>query len=741
MRRFLKRWAHFLPAVLLLGAIVVKGSQFYFVEDAQNLIFDQFQRWKPRKYEPVPVRIVDLDDESLARLGQWPWSRIRVAELVDRLRQLGVKAIGFDIVFAESDRTSPSRIPELKTLNIELGRLPDHDKVFAQAVAKAPVVTGFVLKGGKNEVTPALKSPMRVDAARTIPWLGVNRFNAAVVNIPEVEKAAPGNGNFSFQPERDGVIRRVPLIFGLRDQVYPSLSLEALRLASDADQVIVKTVPRTGVESIRLVNSKQRRVVDIPTDQSGRVLLYDSNWQDVRFVPAWKVLEKKIDPKVAELLRGNIIFVGTSAPGLMDLRTTPLARATAGVGLHAQITEQVLLQKFLKRPEWIPGAEALFILLFGGALLYLLPRVGATWCGLVGAGAVGFAWALSWYGFSFFGYLIDPLIPAVTLMLVYVSSSLISYMETEADKQQIRSAFGQYLSPVLVEQLADHPEKLALGGEMKEMTLLFTDIRGFTTISERFADNPTGLTQLINGFLTPMTDVILGNKGTVDKYMGDCIMAFWNAPLDDADHAANACRSALEMERRLRELNQTWEAKVKKEGGTFVPIHTGVGINTGVCCVGNMGSQQRFDYSVLGDDVNLASRLEGQSKTYGVEIVVGENTRQKAPGFTYLELDLIRVKGKTKPVRIYTLLGDGGLGKDAAFQELAEQHEKLLTAYREQEWPTAVKILAKTSKLAASVNGGIDLEKLYKLYAERIKTFRVDPPGKDWDGVFIATSK
>lgn len=759
MRSFLKRWIHILiPAVILLFGAGLKFFQFDFIEDEQNLIFDQFQRRKPRQYEPIPVRIVDIDDESLARLGQWPWPRTKVAEMVDRLRALGAKAIAFDIVFAEADRTSPVNVirqwpqtPETAELRASAERLPDHDQILARAISKAPVVAGYVLIHDHSKEKPNRKAKMLVDVDSTWEWLGINRFMGALTNIPAIEKAAPGNGNFSFEPERDGVIRRVPLLFGLHDpedpkdaaQVLPSLSLEALRLAYGADQIIVRTRPSTGVRSISLrstTNPNSKEFV-IPTDENGRVLLYDSGPRPERSVAAWKVLDKKFDAEIGPAIRGSIVYIGTSAPGLMDLRSTPLQRAAAGVGLHAQITEQILLGKFLHRPGEAIDMEAYFILFIGAALIFLLPRAGAAWCGIIGAGAALGAWAVSWYGFSVFGYLIEPFLPTLTLLLVYLSSSLISYIRTEADKRQIRGAFAQYLSPVLVEQLADHPEKLVLGGEMKEMTLLFTDIRGFTTISEKFADNPHGLTQLINGFLTPMTDVVLSHNGTVDKYMGDCIMAFWNAPLDDPKHAANACRAALEMQRRLLELNKRSETRVKKEGGTYVPIHTGVGINTGICCVGNMGSQQRFDYSVLGDDVNLASRLEGQSKTYGVEIVVGENTREKAPGFSYLELDLIRVKGKTKPVRIYTLLGEDKLQEEDTFRNLLKGHDELLAAYREQEWQDAVKLLSKVSKLACAVDGGLDLERFYKLYAERIKAFRLDPPGKNWDGVFIATTK
>jgi adenylate cyclase len=312
-------------------------------------------------------------------------------------------------------------------------------------------------------------------------------------------------------------------------------------------------------------------------------------------------------------------------------------------------------------------------------------------------------------------------------------SSLVSYLKSETERRQVRNAFTRYMHPKLVEELAKHPEKLRLGGETRPMTILFCDIRGFTTISEQF--DAHGLTQMINKFLTPMTGIIMDNRGYIDKYIGDCIMAFWNAPLDDRDHAVNACVSALSMHQRLAELGEVWEAEAKAEGRKYVPIHIGIGLNTGDCCVGNMGADQRFNYSVLGDDVNLASRLEGQSKPYGVGTVIGPRTRELTPEFAALELDLIRVKGKTRPVRIFTLLGDPEMAESVEFKSHAGRHERLLAAYRSQKWDEAESLLAQCRQ------ADLHLGKLYDLYAERISAFRQNPPGADWDGTYTATSK
>ncbi|MBM3571087.1 MAG: adenylate/guanylate cyclase domain-containing protein, partial [Alphaproteobacteria bacterium] len=337
-------------------------------------------------------------------------------------------------------------------------------------------------------------------------------------------------------------------------------------------------------------------------------------------------------------------------------------------------------------------------------------------------------------------FLFDPVYPSAVILMVYIAESLILYFRSEAERRTVRTAFSRYMSPALVAQLAQHPERLKLGGQMRDMTLLFCDIRGFTTISEQF--DAEGLTRFINRFLTPMTDVILGKQGTIDKYMGDAIMAFWNAPLDDPHHAANACRAALTMIADLSALNQNWRKEAEAEGRPFRPVDIGIGLNSGLCCVGNMGSDQRFDYSVLGDDVNLASRLEGQSKTYGVAIVVGENTRARAPGFATLEIDLIKVKGKTKPVRIFTLAGDEAEVASNSFQTLKSTHDAMMAAYRGQDWNGAERSLEQCREMVKGRSRAAGrFDGLYDVYAERIAEFRARPPGPDWDGVYVAMTK
>ena len=364
-----------------------------------------------------------------------------------------------------------------------------------------------------------------------------------------------------------------------------------------------------------------------------------------------------------------------------------------------------------------------------------MPWIGALWTVPLFLLVLGGSAGTSWYLFSEKLMLFDSAYTVISILLLYLLHGIWGFAKEEAQKRQVRGQFSHYLSPAMVDKLADDPGRLQLGGDLREMTMLFCDVRGFTTISEMY--DAQGLTRLINKLLTPLTGVILDRQGTVDKYMGDCIMAFWNAPMDDADHARNACLSALEMNAKMVPLNEQLEADAKEEGHDYIPLKIGTGVNSGQVVVGNMGSDQRFDYSVLGDNVNLASRLEGQCKTYVVDIVIGENTLAHLNGLATLELDLIKVKGKTEAVRIYTLLGDETMQAGNAYQALSGTHQELLEAYRSQDWAGAREKIAACRQLM----DGFDLGGLYDVYAERMDEYETNPPDPDWDGVYEATSK
>ncbi|MDB2415434.1 adenylate/guanylate cyclase domain-containing protein [Rickettsiales bacterium] len=735
------RSVSFLISLSLLAlAIFIKVLNPSFIEQMQLSVFDTYQKYKPREYIKQPVIIVDIDDESLHRFGQWPWPRNILADIVAKLNNANVASIAFDIVFAEYDRTSAkSIIPMWKKyaqIPDYLGDLPDHDQLFANEIAKGNIVTGFVLTDGDSKnILPQLKAGFSF--AGDNPRAHLSNFKTSVSTISVLQEQAAGNGFLNSNPDKDGILRKIPTIFLLNDQFYPSLSSEALRVAQGASTYIIKSVGASGEESYGNsggVVAVKNGMLEIPTDAAGNLWVYYTDYKPQRYLPVWKLLDEDFD---ASSLEGHIILVGTSAAGLRDIRATPLSPTSSGVEVHAQAIEQILSGQFLSRPDWMHGAEIIMMLFVGLILIIFIARLpiilGVLFTISVFAGALYF----SWYSFVENGLLIDPVTSGIAVAFVYLSQSVSRFIETERQRRQVSNAFSHYMSPDMVKKLAEDPSHLKLGGETKDLTILFCDIRGFTTISEGFEAEE--LTNFINQFLTPMTDIIQKNKGTIDKYIGDCIMAFWNAPLDDSNHAKNACLATLQMVDSLKGFNQEQEKLAKQHNRKFIEIKIGIGLNSGECCVGNIGSDQRFDYSVLGDNVNLSSRLEGQSKNYGVDIVIGENTQIQSQEMANIELDLIRVKGKNKPVRIFCLLGDEIFAQKNEFKDLKTQFESALEAYRNKKWSEALKLI-KSAKANAD-NLAINLDILFDLYKERIKEYKNNPPDKNWDGVFVATSK
>ncbi len=727
-----------IPMTILALALGISYANPSWLQTLRLTVFDTMLIQHPRPYTPLPVKIVDIDDESLRRLGQWPWPRTQVAQMVEKLTQAGAATIALDIVFAEPDKTSPKELlpvwqKEGFLNELPKENLPDHDALLALALGQSNVVTGFVLNEQLTAAKPTKKAGIAV--AGESPDAALERFTGAVTTLPVLEAAASGNGALNSVPERDGIIRRIPLLMGMGRDMYPSLSAEALRTAQGARSYLVKAAGASGedafVEGGGMVSMKIGDFT-VPTDASGKFWIHYTDYTDARYVPVWKLFEAGVD--LSEL-EGAIVLIGTSAAGLKDIRATPLNPATSGVEVHAQAIEQILLGEYIERPDWMLGAELAAMMLAGIVLTVVMIVLPFLWSALFALSLLGGAVFFADHAFTTYHLLVDPVTPGIAIFLVYITESLRRFIGTEREKQQVRSAFSHYMSPALVERLAEHPEALKLGGEMREMTILFCDVRGFTTISEQF--DAEGLTRFINRFLTPMTDEILSHTGTIDKYMGDAIMAFWNAPLDDEDHAAHGCRAALRMMERLAPLNASLKKEAEENGTKYIPVAIGIGLNTGIVCVGNMGSDQRFDYSVLGDDVNLASRLEGQSKTYGVNIVIGENTKRKLEGFATLELDLIKVKGKTEAVRIHTVLGEAQLLESEGFKKLAATHATLLEQFRKQAWAEVKKRIAECRALL----NGLPISGLYDLYEERMEEYQQNPPPKDWDGVYVATSK
>ncbi len=728
----------------LLGMAMLAGFIFlyyvnpYPLEYLRLKTFDYYQQLRPREIPPPegkPVTIIDLDEESLAEVGQWPWPRTTVAKLVQNLMQMGAALVAFDIVFAEPDRMNPDKIPDTvvgldDATKAKLKALPSNDQVFANVIKRSRVVLGQAGYWEKIETKKGppikksvalLKQGKDVDPAHFLP-----QFQSLVRNVPVIEPVAAGHGIFSLVPEPDGIVRRVPTLFVFDKELYPSLSIEMLRVAFQRKSILVKANP-AGITYLGV-----HKGLVLPTDRKGRVWPYFSKSDKAKYVSARKVLDGTADPTK---IKGKLTIVGTSAVGLLDIRSTPTEKVIPGVEVHVQLIESALHKKWLSRPNYFNAAEMALILVVGLLMVILVPMVGAKWTMLLFLLVAGGSAGTSWYLFEKYRLLFDAGYAIISIGLMYTTLTYTGYAKEEANRRQVRDAFAHYLSPDMVEKLAEDPDKLTLGGEMREMTMLFCDVRGFTTISEQF--DAVGLTKLINKLLTPLTNVILKNRGTVDKYMGDCIMAFWNAPMDDPNHARNGCLSALAMLGEMGPLNDQLEKEAQEEGRKHIPLKVGLGLNTGPVVVGNMGSDQRFDYSVLGDNVNLASRLEGQSKAYGVSVVIGANTHEKVPEMATIELDKIQVKGKTVGINIYALLGDETLEQNQDFRTLRSQHDQMLAAYRAMDWAKARKKL-KECRILCEPFG---LDGLYDMYEERIAEYEVTAPPSGWDGTYIATEK
>ncbi|MGM4965457.1 CHASE2 domain-containing protein [Tardiphaga sp. 1201_B9_N1_1] len=730
-RRF--GWARAFCLVLLLGLALLRIADPPAIEELRLRVFDTYQVIQPRMKTAKPVTIVDINEKSIAKYGQFPWPRTLLAQLVTRLTQLGAVVIAFDIVFPEPDRLNPALAADGfagldDDLRARLKTLPSNDQVFADAIRRSRVVLG---ESGLPYEVPGLDKALPTTGLATLggePQRFMVDFPGLLRNIDVLEKAAAGRGLFSIRNERDGIVRRVPMLMLTQGVTMPSLSFEMLRVASGADTILVKS-DSAGIKSIRVGG------FEIPTDSEGRLWVHFAKHDPSIYVSAADVLDGTVQPQA---IARHLVLIGTSAVGLLDTKTTPLDAVIPGVEVHAQVLESALTKTVLSQPAYTRGAELCIAIILGVIVIWLAPMFGPVTLIIMGAVFAALLAGTSWYFYTQHRLLIDFTYPLLSTTLIYLTLIFSNFVREQAQRRRIRSAFSQYLSPALVAQLAQSPEKLVLGGEEREMTIMFSDVRGFTTISESYKHDPHGLTTLMNRFLTPLTNAILDRKGTIDKYMGDAIMAFWNAPLDDDQHQINACHAALDMLDRIDALNRLRQTEAENGGHVYIPINVGIGLNTGICVVGNMGSDLRFDYSVLGDSVNLASRLEGQSKEYGFPIIVGSKTALAVKDkFAILELDFIMVKGKKEPEVIYAIAGREDVTHSERFQTLRNLTIEMLACYRSRDWDGALYAVerGRNSDVANA------LEKLYDLYEKRIRAYQETPPPADWNGSFALLTK
>ncbi|WP_292532570.1 CHASE2 domain-containing protein [Methylocystis sp.] len=673
------------------------------LDDLRNFVFDTFQRLAPRAYDPeAPTRVVGVDEKSLSAYGQWPWPRARLAELVDRLRELGAASIAFDFIFAEPDRAGASQLLDAISdarARAEVAKLvakaPGGDQLFAEALSRAPATLGVTLTDAVVAPLPT-KSGLAIAGDDPAPFLA--SFAGAVGPERRLADAAQGLGATNWLPDHDQIVRRVPLVTRAGDVLMPSLALEALRIAQGESAIVIRSSNASGQTAFGKqtgVNAIKVGAFEIDTGPNAEVRPRYSHGAAARDISAKDVLERRVG---RDQIEGRIIFIGALATGLGDVRATPLEPVAPGVDVHAQIVESIAAGALLARPDWAPGLEfvvaALAFVLIMGLLYVAPPLVSAAAAPLIVVGL----FAGAFYLFDRHGLLLDPAYPSLAMVGGYLFGAVTLWRAETSARRHVRQAFGKFVAPAVVDRLAEHPDRLVLGGETRELTVLFSDLRNFSRISEGMSARE--LTQFMNDYLTPMTDAILEQEGTVDKYMGDAVLAFWNAPLDIDDHPRKAVRAALMMRDALIGLNKRRAAAAATSGHDAQPAAMGLGLHLGPCSVGNMGSIRRFDYSILGDTVNLASRLEGASKAFQTDIVASGAVRDAAPDFAWIDLGRVQVVGKSEATHVFAIAGDSGVAGSDSYVRWHNAHDLMRQDYESGRFEVAAE---RASALAKSV--------------------------------------
>lgn len=721
-----------LTITLLMAAFFIRQPQFLNLLELK--IYDSYLRnhHTPAATE-VPV-IIDLDEKSLNELGQWPWPRYRVALLFKYLQAYGAQAVVSDIIFAEPDRTSPTAIRrdvkrELK-IDVEFQGMPeslmDYDKLLAHNLTTGPFVLGIDFLGtagaggdqaesGRACDLPPAKVAVLSPPGALSPEQALFSAKRMICPAPVLAEAKPRVGFITIAPDADSVYRRVPLLYGWKGDVYPSLALAALIQATGEENMILK-LSSLGVEGIRFNG------IAIPTDQRAQMLInYRGKTRSFQYISASDILGRRLPPGA---LKGRIAFIGTSAAGLKDIRSTPLDPSFPGVEAHATVVDNILSQQFLSIPDWAEGLEFTGMVLAGltTTMLLLWTRASLLALPLIGLGCA------MWYGsvllYEKQGYFLSPMYSYITLGLTFFILTVLKYWREERAKKFIHGAFAHYLAPSVISQIMDNPDSLTLEGQEKDITIQFSDVRSFTSLSEKLT--PTQVTDLLHDYLTPMTRIITDNEGTLDKFIGDAVMAFWNAPLDVERHQEKALASALAQLKKLDELNHVF---IEKYGFT---IAVGIGIHSGPVRVGNMGSADLFDYTLIGDNVNLASRLEGLTKFYGQKLVVSQAVKDACRDeYVFRILDSVRVKGKLEPVTIHT----------AYSRDEGARRREELDLYAEARDHYVNRRFAEAGKLFGRLCAAGQEQALCGMYVDRCAHLRENPPEADWDGVFTHKTK
>lgn len=720
-------------ALLLFLLHAAKIFDIPFMQNLEAISYDARLRLTMPQTLDRRIVIVDIDEKSLAEQGRWPWGRDKLAAMLEQLfSRYQVAVLGFDVVFAEKDdssglktlerlsRDEMKEIPQFQSRLAQLRPQLDHDHLFAKALAERPVVLGYYFTNFQDSISGSLPDP--AFPAGTFKHSSSTFVNASGygANLPEFQRATRNAGHFNPLTDFDGVARRVPMLIEYGGAYYESLSLAVVRTLYGTPPIQAIVEQDSGGETLEWLRIGKLK---IPVDENISALVpYRGKQGSYPYISASDVLHGRAS---VETLAGAIVLVGTTAPGLMDLRSTPVGAVYPGVEVHANLIAGMLDHDIKEKPPYMMGADFAQMLLLGLLLAFLMPTLNPARALLLALGAL--LWVIGtnlalWQYANIVMPLAATVMMIVTLFVLGMSYGF--FVEARA-KRQISGLFGQYVPPELVDEMSDDPGSFTMEGENREMTVLFADVRNFTSVSEGL--DPKTLSQLMNNYMTPMTRAIHQHRGTIDKYIGDAIMAFWGAPIADPEHARHAVEAALEMQETLVALRPQFIARGWPE------IRIGIGINSGMMNVGNMGSEFRMAYTVMGDAVNLGSRLEGLTKVYGVGILVSEDTQKMLPDMAFRELDKVRVKGKDIPVSIYEPLG---LAKnlDPAKQDELQQFQRAIVHYRAQEWDMAEACLHTLQQVSPE-------DKVYQLYLQRIARFRTNPPAADWDGTFAFLRK
>ncbi|SOB57178.1 Nucleotide cyclase [Pseudodesulfovibrio profundus] len=717
-------------SVTTLLALFLCVTHFPLGRHIDHIIYDQFlQKNHTPPVTRVPL-IIDIDERSLREAGQWPWPRYQVAFLLKTLQQYEVAAVATDIIFAEPDMSSPiniqRNIKNILGVDIKFSGLPDslkdNDKLLASNLKTGPFILGFDFitnpdqaKGidANCELTPInptiISSPGAIPVHEALP-----QAVSAICPLPLYSSNAPGAGFITIAADEDAIYRRVPLLFSWEENVYPSLALAALRQAFPEQNVVVKLNER-GVQSIRFGNSV------IPTDRQGKMLInYRGPSRTFDYISAIDILQRKASPAD---LKGRIAFIGTSAAGLKDIRPTSLDPGFPGVEVHATIVDNILSGQPVRQPEWAILIELSAVVITGAAITILLMWTNALWLSVP---AVILSLGI-WFGssalFTHFHFFASPLYPIFTLVITFTFITAIKYWREEKAKEYIHSAFSHYLAPSVISQIMESPDLLKLEGQEKEVSIQFSDVRDFTSISEKLP--PKQVTTLLHDYLTPMTEIITQHNGTLDKFIGDAVMAFWNAPVDVENHQIKSVKAALAQQKELAKLNNIF---LESYG---ITIQAGIGLHSGLVHVGNMGTTELFDYTLIGDNVNLASRIEGLTKFYGLEILVSRSiVTACGDDFLFRFIDKVKVKGKAKPVAVYTVYEHDDV--DHRIEEF-NLFDKALESYAKGQFAETMELIRKLKTF------GTD-DVLYSLYEKRCNTLINNPP-EVWDGIYQHTKK